>query len=55
MPDSINLKLEPKVLDYILQVVQQRPWVEANPVIQELLKQANSQGAVNGPEPVSAG
>jgi hypothetical protein len=55
MPESINLKVSPQMMDYIFQVLQQRPWAEANPVIQELLKQAKNQGEVNGSDASTAG
>lgn len=57
MPNYIQLKLEDKTLDYIVQVLQSRPWGEVNPVLQDILKQANNQPkeAQNGPDASTAG
>lgn len=37
----IHWRVSEKQADYIMGVLAQRPWAEANPLIQELLKQAN--------------
>lgn len=55
MPESINLSLKPQELDYLMQVLQQRPWGEVNALIQNIVAQANAKGEAHGPEPVSAG
>lgn len=43
MPESIKLQLKPQELDYLMQVLQQRPWGEVNALIQNLVQQANNQ------------
>lgn len=55
MPESINLSLKPQELDYIMQVLQQRPWGEVNALIQNIVAQANAKESQNGPVTVSAG
>lgn len=50
MPESINLRLKPQELDYIMQVLQQRPWVEVNGLIQNLVQQANTPEVPSEPD-----
>jgi len=60
----ITWRLNEKQADYVMNVLAQRPWAEANPLIQELLKQANppptqafsepGQGLVGAQEPQRA-
>lgn len=40
---NIDLSLSPQHLDYIFNVLAQRPWAEANPIILELQKQVQRQ------------
>jgi len=37
----ITLSLDPKELDYIVQVLTQRPWGEVNQLVQKIAQQVN--------------
>ena len=60
----LHLSLTPQRLDYIAQVLAQRPWAEADPVLQDIRQQVARQQAqqpapaptiaANGHDPVSA-
>ena len=49
--DSITLVFEPKTLDYIANVLGQRPYAEVAPVLQLIANQVKAQGNP-GPDPV---
>ena len=46
-PDFAILRLNTKELDYVLGVLQQRPWGEVNGLIQKLISQANDKELQN--------
>jgi len=56
MPESIKLSLKPEQLDYIANVLAQRPYVEVHGLIEEIRKQISNQPATqNEPDASSAG
>lgn len=46
---EINLKLDPKTMDYIANVLGTRPYAEVAPVLQNIAAQVQAQ---RGPDPV---
>lgn len=43
--NEVNLKLDPKEFEYLMNVLIQRPFVEVNALVQKLVQQANQQAA----------
>lgn len=43
MDNELTLRFDPKTLDYIANVLGQRPWAEANPVLVNITQQVQAQ------------
>jgi hypothetical protein len=42
--NEVNLKLDPKEFEYIINVLAQRPFAEVNALLQKLVQQAQPAG-----------
>jgi hypothetical protein len=47
--NEVNLKLDPKEFEYLINVLAQRPFAEVNALLQKMVQQANSPAPI-GPE-----
>jgi hypothetical protein len=44
--NEINLKLDPKEFEYLINVLAQRPFAEVNGLLQKMVQQANSPAPI---------